>query len=122
VSATNGVEIPDTIAMPLAHYGILTTIPRSATSDTTLLSFFLANHPMIKSVVPWYKLKGAGTSSYDRIMVFRRDPNAIGLVIPQEFEQFPPQQKGLEFEVPCHGRIGGVIAYYPMSVLYMDGC
>jgi hypothetical protein len=121
ITATNGVEIPDTVLLPLNQYGAISTTARSTTSDTTILGYFLANHPYIKQVVPWYKLKGAGGSGYDRAIIYRRDPTAIGLVIPQEFEQFPPQQKGLEFEIPCHGRIGGVIAYYPMSVLYMDG-
>lgn len=122
IEQTNGVEIPDTILMPLAHYGIISTTPRSTTSDTTILAFFLANHPYIRNVQPWYKLKGAGATAYDRIVVYRRSPDALGLVIPQEFEMFPPQQQGLEFEVPCHARFGGVIAYYPMSVLYLDGC
>jgi hypothetical protein len=37
------------------------------------------------------------------------------------FEQLPVQEKGLEYVVNCHSRIGGVLIYYPLSQYIMDG-
>lgn len=121
IDATYGLEQPDTVLMPLTQYGWISTTARSATSDTTILAFFLANTAYIKNVIPWYRLTGAGAGATDRMVVYRRSPDAIGLVIPMEFTQYAPQQDGLEFEIPCEARFGGVLAFYPMSVLYADG-
>jgi hypothetical protein len=121
VTTTNGVEIPDTIVVPLAQYGIIATKPLQSGVQVTVLQYFLANSPYIKSVVGWFRCTGAGSGATDRMVVYRRDPDALQLVIPQEFEQFPPEQDGLEFKVACHARIGGVVAYYPFSILYADG-
>jgi len=37
------------------------------------------------------------------------------------FEQLPVQERGLEYVVPCHSRIGGVIIYYPLSQVFKRG-
>jgi hypothetical protein len=118
---TKGVEAPDTVLIPDAQYGIIATTPRSALSDTTILDFILKTNPWIRSIEPWFKLKGAGALGVDRMVAYKRDPDALQLIIPQEFEQFPPEQKGMEFEVVCHMRTGGVVAYYPLSICYGDG-
>ena len=55
------------------------------------------------------------------MVAYQRDPMVLQLEIPQEFEQFPPQARGLSFVVPCHARIGGVHMHYPLAVAYMDG-
>ena len=47
------------------------------------------------------------------------DPRAN--MIPQEFEQFPPQPRNLSLIIPCHKRFGGVSLRYPMAITYMDG-
>lgn len=121
VSVTNGVEAPDTIVLDIDNYHLAATTPLQSGVQVTVLSQFLATSPYIRSVESWYKLKGAGSGATNRAVCYRKDPDALQLIIPQEFEQFPPQQRGLEFVVPCHGRIGGVVAYYPMSISYMDG-
>jgi len=121
VDQTNGVEIPDTILLPPASFGHISTTPRSDASDTTILQYFLRNSPYIRNVDSWYRLNTAGTSSSKRMVCYRRSPDALQAVIPVDFESFPPQQKGLEFEVICHSRTGGVVAYYPLSIAYGDG-
>ena len=55
------------------------------------------------------------------MIAYRRDPDAFTLEIPQMFEQLPVQERGLEFVVPCHSRIGGVIIYYPLSMAIGEG-
>ena len=61
------------------------------------------------------------TSSADCMLVFNSSPDKLTLEIPQPFEQFPAQERNLEFVVPCHSRLGGVIIYYPISVNIVDG-
>lgn len=120
MDASNGVEVPDTMLLPIALYTRISSTPRSTQSDTTVLKYFLANNPFIKSVDWLEELKTAGASSEHRLVVYRRDPEALTLEIPKDFEQFPVQEEGLAYKVPCHQRIGGVLIYYPLSMAYAD--
>ena len=122
IELTQGVETPDTLLLPPTVYGDLATRPRSDNSDTTILDFFLKNSPYVKKAMPVSETKGAGTTTdNDLVMMLSQDPDKLTLEIPQPFEQFPPQMKGLEFEIPCHARIGGVIMYYPLSAIKASG-
>lgn len=120
ISASNGVETPNTMLLPTAEYSLIASTPRSSTSDTTILEYFVKNNPFIESVDWLEELKDAGAGSTPRIVSYRRDPDWLTLEIPQDFEQFPVQEKGLAFEVPVHQRIGGVLIYYPLSMAYSD--
>lgn len=121
VTVTKEAEKPDTLLLPVSQYAYIASTPLQSGSDTTILQFFLRNSPYIKAVEPWEKLAGAGAGATDRGMAYRRDPDALQLVIPQEFEQFPPEQEGLNAVIACHARCAGVQCYYPMSALYFDG-
>ena len=118
---TNGVEYVDTLALPIDQHSLIATTARSANSDTTILEFFLKNNPWIKEVIPWYRCKTAGAGGTTRAVAFRRDPDALGALVPQEFEQLPVQATNLEFKVPCHARCGGVVVRLPLAVVYADG-
>ncbi len=123
ILATLEVEKPDTLVLPITQYTDISTRPMFSVggSDVTILEFFLRNTPYIKSVVSWDKCRAAGTTSTDRAVMFRRDPDALCLVIPQEFEQFPPEMRGMMIKIACHARCGGVQVFYPLSILYADG-
>lgn len=123
VSLTKGVERPDTLLIPHKEYGDLVSRPRSTTSDTTILAFFLANNPYIKNVEVVPEAQGAGTTivGSDLMIMYKKDPDKLTLEIPQMFEQFPPQLEGLETVVICHARCGGVIIYYPLSIIKAEG-
>lgn len=123
ISASKETFLPDSIVMDIDHYTILATKRVSTTGDsgTTVLKQFLENNPWITSVTPWYKARLANAAgSGARMVVYKKDPEVLTLEIPQEFEQFPPQQAGLAFKIPCHARIGGVIITYPFAMRYAD--
>jgi hypothetical protein len=54
-------------------------------------------------------------------LMYDKTPDVLSLVIPQEFEQFPPVQDGLEWEVMCHMRCGGVNVIRPLAVASLSG-
>jgi len=121
VEDTKGVDAADTLLLPLTRYNYIASTPRSSTSDTTILEFFLKSNPYVKEVSWLNELETAGSGGTKRMMAYRRSPDYLTLEIPQDFEQFPEQEQGLEYVVPCHSRIGGVIIYYPLSVAKGDG-
>ena len=121
-NATNGVEYPDTLLMPVQQYAYIATTRMTQFTDRTILEFLLMSSPFIKTV-DWLpnELAGAGVGATNRMMIMARDDMHLSLEIPQPFEQFDPQQTGFVFEVPCHARTAGLLIYYPQSVAYGDG-
>jgi hypothetical protein len=123
VQGSNMKESPNTMLVPYNVYRIISTTPRSTTSDTTVMEFFLRTNPMITSIEPINELEAGKSSGYlpkDRIIVYDRSPDKLQLHIPQPLEFLPPLRDHLEFTVAAHSRIGGMALYYPKSVLVME--
>lgn len=121
VDLTNGVEVPDTLILPLDKYQHIANTRMTDGNDKTILQFFLQNNPFIKTVDWLTELSGAGAGGTDRMMCYPKDPNNLTLEIPLFFEQLPEQWKGFEAVIPCEAETAGVIVYYPLSVAYGDG-
>jgi hypothetical protein len=114
-------EQPDTILLSYADYNKISTTRNSDSSDVTVLEYFLRTNPYIRNVEPINQLEADNSVlNTDRMVVYKRDPEKVQLHIPQPLELFPPQQRGLEFIVPAHARVGGVALYYPKSVIYVQ--
>ena len=120
-NATNGIEYPDTMVLPIAQYDLISQKPRSSTSDTTIKEFFLGNSPYIKEIIPWWPCKTAGAAGVTRAVTYRRDLEALWYYMPQEFQAMAPQLRNLEYLIPCTCDFGGVHVRLPKSVTYADG-
>ena len=123
INGSNMKEQPDTILMGYDDYNKVSTTRNSDSSDVTVLEYFLRTNPYITNVEPINQLvkgKNNGKLNTNRMVVYKRDPEKVQLHIPQPLELFPPQQRGLEFIVPAHARVGGVALYYPKSVIYVQ--
>jgi len=120
VTGSSEVESPDTLLLPGTSFLDIATRRLGDGSDTTILKHFLAVNGRVTTVLSSPKLETAGTASSKRMMAYRRSPDKIALIMPQEFEQFPPEQRGMEVLTQCHARTGGVVCYYPKSVSYGD--
>lgn len=122
IESTNGVELADTLVLPLKQYNYVKSTARSSNSDKTILQYFNENNGYIKQVEWLNELKGAGTGgTLDAMIAYRKDPDVMELSIPQDFEQLPEEERGLEYITPCHQRIGGVLVYYPMAINFCEG-
>jgi len=119
VTNSKGVHSPDSMLLPLSRYGLVST-KRIPDTNVTVLKFFMETNPHIKSVDWLNELETAGAGNSKRAMVYKKDKDHVSLEIPQPFEQFPPQEKGLEYIVNCHQRTGGVICPYPLSIAFGD--
>lgn len=116
-----GVEQPDTLLLPRTRYLHVASTPWSTGNDgRTILEIFLQQSQFIKNVDWLNELETAADGGGARMMSYRRDPEAVSMEVPQDFEQFDPQARNLEFVVPCHSRFGGVLFYYPLSACYVD--
>ena len=86
----------------------------------TVLEYFLRTNPFIRNVEPINQLAAANSSLARTAWWFTSVTPEVQLHIPQPLELFPPQQRGLEFIVPAHARVGGTTIYYPKSVKYVQ--
>jgi hypothetical protein len=121
INASKMKEQPDTILLAYEDYNKISTTRNSDSSDVTVLEYFLRTNPYIRNVEPINQLDaGKSVLNTNRMVVYKRDPEKVQLHIPQPLELFPPQQRGLEFIVPAHARVGGVALYYPKSVIYVQ--
>lgn len=118
---TKEVERANSVLFPSSIWALLSSTPRSATSDTTILQFLKNNHPEITSWGSLVELETAGTGATKMMMAYNKSPDKLTLEIPVPYEVFPAQQTGLDFVVPVHERIGGVIVYYPLSLNFAYG-
>lgn len=121
LKSTKMVERPNTILMALDDYEILRNTPRSSTSDTTVLQYFLQNNNQyITDIRPMNELDDYVGANKNRMILYNRNPDKLRCMIPQVLETLPPERKGMEYEVAAHARFGGTIVYYPKSILYVD--
>jgi hypothetical protein len=120
---TKDVEHANQVIMSIGMMAYIRTTPRSAINDTTIYTFLKNNHPECDfeeineaaAVSPKPSTPSVSSSSANLLIAYAKDPDHQKLHIPQPFEQFPVQEVGLEFEVPCHARCGGVVEYYPLA-------
>jgi len=121
VTNSNGVEMPDTLLLPIEQYTLIASEPRSINSDTTILQYFLLNNQFITTVDWLAQLSEAGTGGADVMIAYEKNENKLAMQIPMAFTQYPPQERNLEFVVPCESRFGGVTIYYPLSIIIGEG-
>lgn len=127
IQNSKGVHTPDTVVFPLSTWSVLNTMARSVTfTDDTVLQYLMKENPWIKNVYWSTMLETAGRNQANnaagpRIMVLERNEENLSLVIPQEFEQLPPQMVNMTFKIACHMRVGGLRVSYPKSILAFDG-
>lgn len=120
VTSTKDRIHPDTLVIPLTAFNDLNDNRMRDSSDTSILDHFLGKTQYIKNVVSSIKLETAGAASSRRLVAYKRSADMLQGIIPQEFEQLPPEAVGYETIINCHMRIGGIELYQPLSVCYMD--
>lgn len=109
--------------LPTEAFTHISVTPRSDTSDTTILQFFIANQPedrpiRVRSVL---ELDGAGAGGASVGVALENSRTNYEIEVPMVFRQHAPQLRGLEFVVPCESRFGGVIIRFPMAFVKVEG-
>lgn len=126
-TATNGVEMPEAIAMPQEQFDLIagTPYPSSTSASETILSFFLKTQAAqpggIQSVFPAPYLAGKGANGTDIMVSFRKRPDKVRLHMPLDFEMQPVQIRNFCYRVPCRMKTGGVQVMKPLSIRYASG-
>ena len=123
IQSTKGIEVPDTIALPLSSYQLIEQKRLSAENDKTVLQYFLETSKNITNVIWFNELETIvttlGKTGYDSvkgIYCWKNDIDHLCFDMPQAFNQDEVIRDGLAYVIPCTARVGGVFVFYPMSV------
>lgn len=136
VELTNENHRPNRLVLPLKHRNYIARTNAGNGTDTTILKFFVENNLYINNVndvVAANELSeaqliangvsgsGAGQFEGNIMIAYEASPQNLTFEMPVPFEDFPPQERNLEFVVNCHSRVAGVLIYYPLSMAIMEG-
>lgn len=123
---TKMVERGNTLLLPPNQWSYISSTPRSANSDTTILQYLVQNSPYLNSaedIIPVNECDSANNPllASDAMVAYDRSPDKMQLEIPVELEMLPVQQKNLEMVVPGRSRLAGLNIYYPLSIAIATG-
>ncbi len=121
---TKNVEKPDTLVLP-AHVYIDLATRRIPDTETTILKFLMDHAPYLTEIREANELQAESTdmnpTGSNVALLYTNSPKKMTLEIPMPFLQHTIQEKGLEIEVPCEERVAGMVIYYPLSALIVEG-
>ena len=123
---TKMVERGNTLALPPAQWSYISSTPRSANSDTTILMYLVTNSPYLTStddVIPLNQCSADNNPLYanDVMFAYDRNPDKLELEIPVELEWMPVERRNLEYIIPGRSRLAGLNIYYPLSIAIAEG-
>jgi hypothetical protein len=112
-----------TMVLGTTSYKMIASTPYSTLNAESVLTVFLRTNPWgITQIIPWVEMDLADAQGDgERILAYELSPENLGLVNPIEYEEVPPQAENLNFKVPAHARVGGVVIYRPLAFVYVDG-
>jgi hypothetical protein len=115
------VYLTDSLIIAPEMYAVAQMTKMSSASSVSVLKYFLDNWGGPMKIDQWWALSSGNVpdvTSNHRAIAYCNRADVLEAVVPVEFEQFPAQQEGLEFVVPCHARCGGVKIYQPVAMQY----
>lgn len=121
---TKNVEKPDTLCLPANIYMDLAT-RRIPDTETTVLKFLMEHAPYLKEIREANELQAESVdinpTGSNVGFLFTNNPKKLTLEIPMHFLQHTLQEQGLEIVIPCEERVAGMVIYYPLSALIVEG-
>jgi hypothetical protein len=108
----------NTLILPYNRYSYLRSKRLGVDSTETVLGFLKKTYTEIQ-FTSWHRLQSFATNgTKDLAIMYRRDPDCLEAVVPNPYEELPPQFEGYETVINVFARCGGVKVYQPLSMRY----
>ena len=117
---TNGIDMANTVVLPLAAYGAIATRQLDVTSSMTILEFvqksnvYTARTGQPLTIIADHRLT-------TKMVVYKRDPSVLKLHMPMPLRFLPPQYVNLSVRVPGMFRFAPLSIRRPKAVRYVTG-
>lgn len=118
-ASTLGVEMVDTVRLPLAVFTALAT-RRVTDTNMTLLQFVREANVFTAQTGQPLDIKGDHRLT-TRAVAWMKDPEVVKLHMPMPLRFLPVQTRNIEYYVPATFRMAGLDIRRPAAVRYMDG-
>lgn len=120
LTATQGVEMADTIILPIDAYALIATKQIDVTSEMTILEYVQkANVYTTSTGRPLTIMADRRLSG--KMVVYRRSPEVLKLHMPMPLRFIPPQLVNLKVRVPGMFRFAPLSIRRPLAVRYVTG-
>lgn len=119
-SSTLGIEMADTIVLPLAEYGRIATTQLAPESDVTVLDFVRRANVYTNQTGQPLTIVGDRRLT-TTMVVYRRDPQVLKMHMPMPLQFIAPQAVNLEIKVLGMFRFAPVNIRRPGAVRYITG-
>lgn len=119
MTASLGIEIPDTMVMPIDAFSYISSTRIDDTNMTILQFLEQANVYTAKTKQP-FTFAASHRLTADAVL-YRRDPQVLKMHIPMPLQFIAPQIRGLEIITPGMFRFAGVSIRRPAAVRYLTG-
>lgn len=128
IALTKGIEVPDTILLPITQYNLADSTPRASGDGRSILEVFRKNHPGV--TVEWLNQLSSdsmptnpldGGSPVNCMIAYKKAPGSLQLVLPSSFKTLPPQQNNMAYKVIGKAHYGDVVFRKPLGVNLVTG-
>lgn len=117
---TNGMQLPNTLRMPIEAYAILATRKMSDYDNTTILEHVRRNN--LYTATTGQPLDILGTTRLtDKLVAYQKAPDVLKMYMPQPLTFIAPQPRNLEIYVPGWFRFSPVNIRKPSAIKYVTG-
>jgi hypothetical protein len=126
-SGTLGIEMADTLLLPLESFSEIATRRVDANSTMTILAWIRENNIYTATtgrpltIRSNRRLSTLGSGGTRRMMAYRRSPDVVKMHVPMRLSFLAPQLNLLQYVVPGMFRTGGVEIRRPGAARYADG-
>lgn len=120
VAATGGIDVPNTLVLPLAQYSLIAGKQIDATSSMTIMEYVQkSNVYTAMTGQPLTIIADVRLSA--KAVAYKRDPAVLKLHMPMALRFLPPQLVGLKVQVPAMFRFAPLNIRRPKAIQYVSG-
>lgn len=121
-SASKGIDVPDTVLLPLAQYGDLATRRLGAGDGAmTVLDFIKAKNVYTAETGQPLAVQATHYITNNRMVLYRNSPEVVKMYMPMPLTFMPPQARGLQIDVYGLFRFAPINIRRPGSMRYVTG-
>jgi hypothetical protein len=120
MTATNGIDMANTIVLPLAAWAQISSRQLDVTSSMTILEFIQKSNVYTARTGQPLMIIGDHRLA-TKMVVYKRDPSVLKLHMPMPLRFLPPQYVNLSVRVPGMFRFAPLSIRRPLAVRYVTG-
>lgn len=121
-NGTKGIDMPDTIIMPMAQYGDIATRRLGAGDGAmTVLDFIKAKNIYTAETGQQLTITASHYITNNRMVIYRNVPEVVKMYMPMPLTFMPPQARALQVDVYGMFRFAPINIRRPGSFRYVTG-